>query len=91
VAGGSSYRHAARTKVRVKQLGGEVRCASIVEVESRLKTCVRCAMELNSLSPLHTALGGAPREAPQQSHELSSEPMRRFAVRLVNATATRRI
>jgi septal ring-binding cell division protein DamX len=87
VAGGFSYPHAARTKERVKQFGGEVRCASIVEVESRPTTCVRCAMELTTLSPLPTALGGAPREAPQQSHELSSEPMRRFAVQLVSATA----
>ncbi len=76
---------------RVKQFGGEVWFDSIVEVESRPESCVRCAMELNTLSPLHTALRGAPREVPKLSHELSSEPMRRFADQLVDATGTRRI
>ena len=65
--------------------------ASSVMVEMHFESCVRCAMDIEAIDPIHTARGGGPRETPKLSDEWNVEPMWRFTGQTVDATGSKRL
>ena len=65
--------------------------ASSVTVEMPFESCVRCAMDIEAIDPIHTARGGGPRETPKLSDEWNVEPMWRFTGQTVDATGSKRL
>ena len=65
--------------------------ASSVTVEMHFESCVRCAMDIEAIDPIHTARGGGPRETPKLIDEWIVEPLWRFTGQTVDATGSKRL